>query len=93
MAATHLNAPTGPVLSAEQLAEALRAGSVDVIAHWPAAAALVSYLFVEVEPRLITLCANEAGAGLAQANRLYQESLRDGLPRVSAWEQAVAHLL
>ncbi len=93
LAVTHLNAPAGPVLAVEQLAAALRAGSVTAITDSPTAAALASYMFVELEPRLIALCAHEAGAGLAHANRLYQESLRDGLARVPAWEQAVAHLL
>ena len=93
LAVTHLNAPAGSVLSEAQLTRSLRDGSVRGIADSPAAAALVSYLFVEVEPRLIAQCASDAGASLAQADLLYQESLRDGLPRVPAWEQAVVHLL
>ena len=92
LAVTHLNASTGPVLTAEHLAKILRAGSVDVITDAPAAA-LASYLFVELEPRLIALCAYQAGTGVAQANRLYQDSLRHGMLRVPAWEQSVRYLL
>ncbi len=92
LAVTHLNASTGPVLTVAQLAHILRAGSVDVIADAPAAA-LASYLFVELEPRLIALCAYQAGAGVAQANRLYQDSLRHGMQRVPAWEQSVQYLV
>lgn len=93
LAVTHLNAPVGAVLHTEQLAGALRAGSVNAIADSPMAAALVSYLFVELDPRLIASCANQAGASVALANVLYEESLRNAMPRVAAWEQAVAHLL
>lgn len=92
LAVTHLNASTGPVLTAAQLAHILRAGSVDAIADAPAAA-LASYLFIELEPRLITLCAHEAGADVMHANRLYQESLRHGMQRVPAWEKSVQYLL
>ena len=92
LAVTHLNASAGPVLTAEHLAQILRAGSVDVISDGPAAA-LASYLFVELEPRLIALCAYQAGAGIAHANRLYQDSLRHGMLRVPAWEKSVQYLL
>lgn len=93
LAVTHLNASTGPVLTTEQLAASLRAGSAAALAASPAASALVRYLFVEVEPRLIAACARQAGAGLQLANQLYEENLRHAMPRVRAWEQAVAHLL
>jgi len=52
LAVTHLNASVGPVLTVAQLTAALRAGAVDAIADAPTAAALVTSLFVETEPRL-----------------------------------------
>jgi hypothetical protein len=53
MAVTHMNAPVGSVLTIEQLAKAFRTGSVDAITDSPTAAALVSYLFVELDAKLI----------------------------------------
>lgn len=93
LAVTHLGASTGPVLTSAQLAESLRAGSAAALSDAPAACALVRYLFVEVEPCLIAACARQAGANLQLANQLYLENLRHAMPRVRAWEQAVAHLL
>jgi len=87
LAVTHLNASIGPVLSSEQLANALRTG---VIATLPdLAAGAVSYLFVEIEPRVIALCAIEAGTDIHHANCLYERLLKDLLPRVSGWEEYV----
>lgn len=93
LAVTHLNVPVGAVLTEGQLSAALRAGSVDAIAASPAAAALVRYLFIELDPRLIALCAYEAGTDVAHANMVYQESLRHAMPRVPAWESAIEYLL
>ncbi len=81
-AVAHLNASVGPCLTVEQLAAALRAGSVAAISDSPTAAALASHLFSEVEPALIALCAHEAGSDVAHANMLYQESLLSLMPRV-----------
>lgn len=44
LAVTHLNASTGPLLTTEQLAASLRAGSAAALAGSPAASALVRYL-------------------------------------------------
>ncbi len=91
LAVCHLNAPVGPQLSMEQLRTALCAGSsanLNAIAT-----ALVRYLFIELEPRLIVQCAYEAGSDVAHANLLYQENLRHAMPRVPAWEQAIEFLL
>lgn len=93
MAVTHMNAPVGSVLTIEQLAKALRTGSVDAITDSPTAAALVSYLFVELDPRLIVLCAYEAGTDVAHANMLYQEGQRNLMPRVHAWEKSIEYML
>lgn len=91
LAVTHLNAPVGSVVTVEHLAQALRAGSVAGLDE--RRAAIVSYLFVELDPALIARCAYEAGSHLRRANELYKESLADHLPRVPQWENAVAHLV
>lgn len=91
IAVTHLNAPVGEILTVEQLAQALRTGTVAGLEPKPAA--LVSYLFVELEGHLIASCAAEAGASLRTVNQLYEESLRGHIPRAPAWEEAIAHLI
>ncbi len=93
LAVTHLNASVGPVLCAEQLASALRAGSVRHVAMSSAGAALVGSMFTELPPSLILRCASEAYADVHSADRLYQEALADGLPPVREWEMSVEHLL
>lgn len=93
MAATHLNASVGAVLSPLQLAAALQAASLDVLSDAPEAAAAASYLFVEIEPRMIALCAYESGTDIAHANRLYHDLLAHSMPRVPRWEAAVEALL
>lgn len=89
----HLNVPVGPVLSAAQLATALRAGSVAPLRDDPRAAALVSSLFVDASPDLILRAALEAAAPVSAVQRLYQETQADHLPRVPEWEEAVECLL
>lgn len=91
LAVTHLNVPVGPVLTTEDLALALRAGSV--AGFQKKAAAVLSHLFVELEPQLIAKCVAEAGSDLHRANELYKESLQAHLPRAPRWEKAVEHLL
>ena len=93
VAVTHLNTSVRPALTVDQLAGALRAGSVDALADAPTAAALVTSLFVETDPRLIVLCAYEAGTDVDHANMLYLESVRHAMPRVDAWEKSVRFLL
>lgn len=92
LAVTHLNAPVGPVLTRSDLSQALRIGSLSPVNH-QAAAALITYLFVEIDPQLIIRCVNELRSGVAQANGLYEETLKAMAPRVPAWEKAVRHLL
>ena len=89
LAVTHLNASVGPVLSSAQLATVLRTASLDSLIESSTAAGVVSYLFVEIEPRVIALCAYEAGTDLCHANALYESLLRDSMPRVAAWEEYV----
>ncbi len=91
LAVTHLNASVGPVLTVEDLARALTSGSLKGFNEKQAA--LLMYLFVEIEPSLIARCATEAGSDLRRANEIYKESLEAHLPRVLKWEQAVEHLL
>lgn len=92
LAVTHMNASVGSVLTVEQLTNALRAGSINAIDS-PTSAAVVSYLFVELDPRLIVLCAYEAGSDVAHANMIYQESLLNAMPRVHAWEKSIEYIL
>jgi hypothetical protein len=89
----HLNASTGPHLSSLQLAAALQAGLLDALSDSPSAASAVAYLFVETEPRLIALCAYEAGTDVKQANRLYENLLTHSMPRVFEWEKSVQFFL
>jgi hypothetical protein len=89
----YLNASTGPNLSSLQLAIALQAGSLDVLSDSSSAAAAVAYLFMETEPRLIALCAYEAGTNIKQANRLYENLLTHSMPRVFEWEESVQFFL
>jgi hypothetical protein len=92
MAAQHLNVPIGPVVRVSDLALALRSGSLKEVVSSDAAAAM-AYLFVEVSPSLIASCVREAGGSFTSANRLYLETVKDGMPRVPAWEQSVEHLV
>ena len=92
MAAQHLNVPIGPVVCVSDLAQALRSGSLQDVSSWNAGAAM-AYLFVEISPSLIAACVREAGGSFASADQLYLEAVKDGIPRVLGWEQAVEHLL
>lgn len=91
LAVTHLNVPVGPLVTEDDLARALQAGSVAGFDE--KIAAVLSYLFVELDPALIARCAREAGSDLRRANELYKESLEAHLPRIPQWEKAVEHLL
>jgi len=55
--------------------------------------AILSYLFIETDPRLIVSCAIEAGSNVSQANRLYLSTLEHASPRSPMWESAVRELL
>ncbi|OWQ90882.1 hypothetical protein CDN99_12030 [Roseateles aquatilis] len=86
LAATHLNASVGPVVTAAHIAQALRAGSLQPLVGDPDVEAMVSFLFVEVQPQLIARCATEAGVNLLQAHALYIDTLEKLAPRAPAWE-------
>ena len=85
---SHLNAPFGAVLSAQDVAESLRVGRLS--AKTPQANAVMGYLFVEIEPRLIAACALESGSSVAHAHQLYLDTLNHQAPRSPQWERAVA---
>ena len=89
MLACHLNAPLGPVVSPIAIAEALRSGAVDDVAQDETVRAALLSMFVEAEPSLILSCAREAGGTWRSADRLYRQSLADGLPHVPTWESVV----
>jgi hypothetical protein len=91
-AVSHMNAPFGNELQAAQLVRALRCGKLEDPDLEPGAA-LVSYLFVELEPRTIVNCAIEAGSDLHHANELYLDIVSKSSPRSIQWEKAVEHLL
>lgn len=92
IAAAHLNAPFGKVVNTEHLRAALLTGSLNAVKD-PTAAAIISFAFVELDPRLISLCANEAGSDLRHADMLYRETLAQSLPRVPSWEKSVEFLV
>lgn len=91
LAAGTLNTSTGRIVSAAHLGAALRAGSLDAIDD-EKARACVAYLFVELAMHLavITRCCDALGVPIAQAQKLYLQTLAEGLPRVPAWEKIVA---
>ncbi len=91
MVVAHLNAPYGPVVCADDLAGSLAHG--EIRAASAQAAAILSYLFIEVEPRLVMRCAMEAGATLPIANQLYSDTLKSGVPRSALWESSVMDIL
>lgn len=91
LAVTHLNASVGPIVTVEHLSKALRSGSVASLDK--TVAAVVTHLFVELDPGLIARCAYEAGSDLRRADELYKESLQSHLPRVLQWENGVAELV
>lgn len=93
LAVTHLNVPVGNILTADQLALALRHGTAASLSNHPDAAAFISSLFTELSPQLILHAAAEAKADIQHVEQLYQESLAASMPRVASWEHAVEHML
>ena len=91
LAVTHLNAPYGSVVCTGDLMESLSHGQLR--ASSIKAAAILSYLFVEVEPRLVMRCAMESGASFPMANQLYMETVKGGAPRSAPWESSIKNLL
>ena len=90
MIATHLNAPYGKIVRAEDVAVAFREGSVHSLRPLGLTHDLVSTMFVECSPPLIGGACYEAGVDLVNANKLYRELLAEqDMPAVYAWEDAM----
>lgn len=89
--ATHLNAPVGQVVQEQDVLASLQEGSLSAATEQ--ANALLSYLFVEIDPRLILQCAEEAGASASDANRLYADTIAHNSPRCVKWESSLEFLL
>ena len=91
MAVTHLNAPYGAIVCARDLVDSLSHG--ELRAASAKATAILSYLFIEVEPRLVMRCAIESGSSLPKANQLYSDTIKSGAPRSALWESSIKDLL
>lgn len=87
--AGHLNAPSGPLITAADIVRALRAGSVEHLEGNSAGRAALLSMFIEAEPSLILACTREADADWRRADAIYRQSLADGLPHVPRWELVV----
>jgi hypothetical protein len=92
VAVGQLNASVGNVVSADQLASALRAGSVHHLSS-TLVGALINSIFAELPPDLILRSAAEAGADVHAVDRLYRATLADALPPSPRWERAVEPFL
>ncbi|WP_076517853.1 hypothetical protein [Achromobacter sp. MFA1 R4] len=94
MIATHLNAPYGQVVSAVDVATALRAGNLSLAASDPLAQELLAHMFLELEPEFIGRASFEAGVRLEEAEALYQNARKHfDLPRAVRWEEALEGVL
>ena len=86
--ATHLNAPYGKVVTAEDVIASLRSG------HFAAASeeanGILEALFTEVSPDLILQCADQVDAPLERVAHLYQVALELGVMRSPGWEDATS---
>jgi hypothetical protein len=92
--ACHLSVPYGMgSVTAEHLAQALRAGSLSVLSAAPKALRIATWLFIENTPELIVRATYEAGADVSRANRLYEETLKDHMVRVPAWEDSIRYMI
>ncbi|EHK64068.1 hypothetical protein [Achromobacter arsenitoxydans] len=94
MIATHLNAPYGHVVDANDVAAALRSGNLSSASDDALANELLAHMFLELEPELIGRASFEAGVRLEEAQALYQLARdRFGLPRSTRWEDALEGVL
>ena len=91
MAVTHWNAPYGSVVSVDDLAESLRHGEIRTSSE--NVAAILSYLFIELEVRPVMRCAMAAGATMPKANQLHLSMLEQGSPACPEWESSLRDLL
>ncbi len=94
MIAAHLNAPYGLAVSPDDIAAALRAGSLSPVQADAWVKELLASMFVEMEPEYIGRASFEAGVRLEEADALYQQARSEyGLPRVERWEDALKGVL
>jgi hypothetical protein len=87
LSAGHMNAPCGRVLDEQAVWNSLRNGKLSAASEQ--ANAILGGMFCELEPELIVSCAVEIKVPVAQANRLYQDTLAHGFMRCPAWEEAM----
>lgn len=88
MIATHMNAPYGRIVSAQDVVTSMLNGHL--CASTKDANEILAALFVEVDPSLILSCATQVKAPLKSVNQLYNETLSMGLMQNPAWEEAVS---
>ena len=87
MVATHLNAPYGDVVTAAEVAVALRSGSLADVQSGLSRALLMT-MFIECSPQSILSAALEAGGSWRSVRSLYQEAVTGGMQPVRDWETA-----
>lgn len=87
MIATHMNAPYGKIVSAQDVVASLENGRLT--AANATSNAILEALFTEVTPGLILKCAQENNVPLAQVQALYKQTLTLGLRPSRRWEAAV----
>lgn len=88
--ATHMNAPYGQIVSAQDVVASLQCGHLS--GSTGDANDLLAALFIEVEPSLILQCAAQESVSLKAVNQLYAETLGRGGIKSLAWEEAVGAL-
>ena len=86
--ATHLNAPYGEIVSAEDVIASLRSGCFAAASD--EANGILEALFTEVSPDLILQCAAQVDAPLERVAHLYKMALELGVMRSPAWEDATS---
>lgn len=84
--ATHLSVSDRTGVTADIVAEALRAGGPPEGVP-EAAAMLLAFMFTEHPPQQIVPAAREAKASIEAVNRLYRWSLDQGSPKSLQWEE------
>ena len=85
--ATHMNAPYGRIVSAEDVVASFKSGVF--AASSKEANDILEALFIEVSPDLILKCAEQIQVPVEMASHLYQAALDRGLMHSPAWENAV----
>lgn len=89
LVAGHLNTSYSIKVTPDDVAEVLRAGTLDLDSISESKASLLHCLFTEHTPVLIMKCIEESGASIESAQALYQEIVKNYY-RVPEWEQVAA---